>query len=56
VDDQLLAPPDAPARSGSRWWILAFIAGAQLMVVLDTTIMLIALPAGRRSMAGEPVR
>jgi hypothetical protein len=45
VERQLLAPPSAAARSGSRWWILAFIAGSQLMVVLDTTIMLIALPS-----------
>ncbi len=43
--DQTLAARGAPARSGARWWILAFVAGAQLMVVLDTTIMLIALPS-----------
>ena len=48
--DQLLAPPSAPARSGSRWWILAFVAGAQLMVVLDTTIMLIALPSAQHAL------
>jgi EmrB/QacA subfamily drug resistance transporter len=39
-------------RSGfaSRWWILTFIAGAQLMIVLDTTIMLIALPQAQRAL------
>jgi EmrB/QacA subfamily drug resistance transporter len=50
LDDQFLAPPGAPARSGSRWWVLAFIAGAQLMVVLDTTIMLIALPSAQHAL------
>ena len=50
VADQLLARPGVPARSGSRWGILAFIAGAQLMVVLDTTIMLIALPSAQHAL------
>ena len=30
-----------------KWLILAFIGGAQLMIVLDTTIMLIALPTAQ---------
>jgi len=40
--------PSSPAESQgptrAHWWILVVIAGAQLMVVLDTTIMIIALP------------
>jgi EmrB/QacA subfamily drug resistance transporter len=47
---EILAPPGAPARSGSRWAILAFLGGAQLMVVLDTTIMLIALPSAQHAL------
>src|SRR5215813_4079486 len=41
---------DRHGRSAARWWILAFIAGAQLMVVLDTTIMLIALPSAQHAL------
>jgi EmrB/QacA subfamily drug resistance transporter len=45
----------APAAAGgettrAHWWILVVIAGAQLMVVLDTTIMIIALPSAQRSL------
>jgi MFS family permease len=51
LNNQLLAAAQgAPARSVSRWRILAFIAGAQLMVVLDTTIMLIALPSAQHDL------
>jgi EmrB/QacA subfamily drug resistance transporter len=45
------APPlehSAPTRA--HWWILIVIAGAQLMVVLDTTIMIIALPSAQASL------
>ncbi|MFJ9539556.1 MFS transporter [Streptomyces sp. NPDC101225] len=38
------APPEA---SSKRWWILAVIAVAQLMVVLDATIVNIALPSAQ---------
>ena len=31
-------------------WILVIIAGAQLMVVLDTTIMIIALPSAQHAL------
>jgi EmrB/QacA subfamily drug resistance transporter len=48
--NQALAARGAPARSATQWWILAFIAGAQLMVVLDTTIMLIALPSAQHAL------
>ncbi len=40
--------PDVPTRA--HWWILVIIAGAQLMVVLDTTIMIIALPSAQQSL------
>ena len=45
----LLAPPEqrpAPASAGPdrRWWVLAVLGVAQLMVVLDSTIVNIALP------------
>jgi EmrB/QacA subfamily drug resistance transporter len=36
-----------PAASPKRWWILAIIAIAQLMVVLDATIVNIALPSAQ---------
>ena len=42
------ATSGAPTRA--HWWILVVIAGAQLMVVLDTTIMVIALPSAQRSL------
>lgn len=47
---RLPARPSTSTRSRTRWWILAFIAGAQLMVVLDTTIMLIALPSAQHTL------
>jgi EmrB/QacA subfamily drug resistance transporter len=40
--------PDGPTRA--HWWILVVIAAAQLMVVLDTTIMIIALPSAQHSL------
>jgi len=44
----------ATAPSGSRSradrWILVLVASAQLMVVLDMTIMIIALPSAQRSL------
>jgi len=33
-----------------RWWILAVLGIAQLMVVLDTTVVNIALPSAQRSL------
>jgi EmrB/QacA subfamily drug resistance transporter len=35
---------------GAHWWILVVIAGAQLMVVLDSTIMIIALPSAQHAL------
>ena len=37
----------SPAASPKRWWILAVIALAQLMVVLDATMVNIALPSAQ---------
>ena len=46
------APPEIAAGGPTRahWWILVVIAGAQLMVVLDSTIMIIALPSAQKSL------
>lgn len=41
------APPPAPAH---RWWILAVVGIAQLMVVLDATIVNIALPSAQQDL------
>ncbi|MEU3982056.1 MFS transporter [Streptomyces sp. NPDC026672] len=38
---------EAPAASSRRWWILGVVAVAQLMVVLDATIVNIALPSAQ---------
>ena len=48
---QVAAPPVAPERATrGHWWILVVIAGAQLMVVLDSTIMIIALPSAQHAL------
>ncbi|MFE2424677.1 MFS transporter [Streptomyces hokutonensis] len=44
----MLPPSDAPPRH--RWWILAVIGVAQLMVVLDATIVNIALPSAQKDL------
>src|ERR1700751_5855460 len=41
---------DAAAASARRWWILAVVGLAQLMVVLDATIVNIALPSAQRDL------
>jgi EmrB/QacA subfamily drug resistance transporter len=41
---------DSPGVSRAHWWILVVIAGAQLMVVLDSTIMIIALPSAQHAL------
>ncbi|MFD7710304.1 MFS transporter [Streptomyces sp. NPDC059785] len=41
------APPAVPAPDNNRWKALVFIALAQLMVVLDATIVNIALPSAQ---------
>jgi EmrB/QacA subfamily drug resistance transporter len=35
---------------GSRWWILVVVSCAQIMLVLDSTIMYVALPSAQRSL------
>ena len=47
-----LAQPEAASEGPTRahWWILVVIAGAQLMVVLDSTIMIIALPSAQHAL------
>ncbi len=42
-------PPDDHANSRNRWLILAVVSLAQLVVVLDSTIVNIALPSAQRS-------
>ncbi|WP_327071055.1 MFS transporter [Kitasatospora sp. NBC_01302] len=45
-------PGPAPSSGGARrrWWTLAVISTAQLMVILDATIVNIALPAAQRDL------
>lgn len=48
---QDVAPIAAAERSTrAHWWVLVIIAGAQLMVVLDSTIMIIALPSAQHAL------
>src|SRR5260370_7261559 len=44
-------PAGAAAGPTRRWWILGVVGLAQLMVVLDATIVNIALPAAQRALA-----
>jgi len=44
-------PPPGVAASARRWWILGVVGLAQLMVVLDATIVNIALPSAQRALA-----
>src|SRR6516162_4924265 len=43
-------PSDVAAESARRWWILAVVGLAQLMVILDATIVNIALPSAQRAL------
>ena len=46
-------PPDTqaqPAAADRRWVILVVVSVAQLMVVLDSTIVNIALPSAQRAL------
>ncbi|MGW1208297.1 MFS transporter [Streptomyces sp. NPDC002499] len=50
-DAQVAPARDAgPATPSRPWWAVAVIALAQLMVVLDSTIMNIALPSAQRAL------
>jgi EmrB/QacA subfamily drug resistance transporter len=53
LDDQptaVTAHSGVTDRSNRRWWILASLALAQLMVVLDATVVNIALPSAQRAL------
>jgi EmrB/QacA subfamily drug resistance transporter len=41
---------DQPSNHHLRWWILAVLAIAQLMVVLDSTVVNIALPTAQKAL------
>ena len=41
---------DQPAPVDRRWLVLVVVAIAQLMVVLDSTVVNIALPSAQRSL------
>ncbi|NUS12346.1 MAG: MFS transporter [Streptomyces sp.] len=42
--------PGPTERANHRWWVLAVIAIAQLMVVLDATVVNIALPSAQKAL------
>lgn len=44
-------PPVAEAAPSGRWWVLRVVGLAQLMVVLDATIVNIALPSAQRALS-----
>jgi EmrB/QacA subfamily drug resistance transporter len=48
--DPSAADPVRPAQVAHRWWALVVIALAQLMVVLDNTIVTIALPSAQHDL------
>jgi hypothetical protein len=47
------APGGARQARGAarRWWVLAVASVAQLMVILDVTVVNIALPSAQRALA-----
>lgn len=48
--EQPASAPDHPNHA-RRWWILAILSIAQLMVVLDATVVNIALPSAQQALA-----
>src|SRR3984885_979157 len=50
ADPAAAVPPAGAAPDPRRWLILAVIALAQLMIVLDATVVNIALPSAQRSL------
>src|SRR6202044_3433521 len=50
ADSAAAVPPADAAPDPRRWLILAVIALAQLMIVLDATVVNIALPSAQRSL------
>lgn len=43
-------PATSDSQHSRRWWILAVLAIAQLMVVLDATVVNIALPSAQHAL------
>jgi EmrB/QacA subfamily drug resistance transporter len=41
----LIRPTPAPALDPRRWWVLALLCGAFFMVILDASIVFVALPS-----------
>ncbi len=52
VDNRVAAPGSAlgVVRNPRRWWVLVVVSLAQLMIVVDLTIVNIALPAAQRDL------
>ncbi len=50
TDYQLVAPPVDSGPDPKRFWALAVIAIAQLMIVLDATVVTIALPSAQKAL------
>jgi len=48
--EQIASPTGADPHHDRRWWILAILGIAQLMVVLDATIVNIALPSAQKAL------
>ena len=48
--EQITSPTGADPHHDRRWWILAILGIAQLMVVLDATIVNIALPSAQKAL------
>jgi EmrB/QacA subfamily drug resistance transporter len=48
---EVALPTEVSSESSRRWWILGVVGLAQLMVVLDATIVNIALPSAQRALA-----
>ena len=47
---QTAGSPGTAAAAGRRWWVLGVVGLAQLMVVLDATIVNIALPSAQHDL------
>lgn len=50
TEDTRSGAGETQSASSKRWWILAIVAIAQLMVVLDATIVNIALPSAQKDL------
>jgi EmrB/QacA subfamily drug resistance transporter len=49
-DTPSAATPSSPTTDPRRWWALAVLAAAQLMIVLDASIVNIALPSAQKDL------